>query len=44
MKGDRRLSVDFVANFEVLDIRANGFDNSGKVATEREGYGRSISR
>jgi len=31
------LSVNFVANLEVLDIRATGFDSSGKVATEREG-------
>lgn len=36
MKGDGRLSVNFVANFEGLDIRANGFDNSRKVATERD--------
>jgi len=36
MKGDGRLSVNFVANSEGLDIRANGFDNSRKVATERD--------
>ena len=36
-ENDGGLSVNLVANFEVLDIRATGFDTSRKVATERDG-------
>jgi hypothetical protein len=37
MKRDGRLPVNFVANFEVLDVRAYGFDNTGKILTSVKG-------